>query len=343
MKVARRHRRRRSRPARCSPTCWAGPASTAVALELRSRQHVLDRIRAGVLEWGTVKTLRAAGLGARLDAEGHVHDTVNMAWDARHLLSIDLLARTGRQMMAYGQTEIQHDLYDALDAAGIADRVRRRRCHAARHRHRRPAVTYRQRRRPSASSATTSPAATATTGSVPVAIPAAPAHRVRQGLPVRLARHPLRDAAAADPHLRPQRSRVRAVLAAHADAQPLLRAGALDRHRRRLARRPLLDRAARPRPARAGRAARDRPVDREVAGPTAQLRQRADALRAPAPRRRRRAHRPAHRRQGPQPRRQRRATCAAARRPLRRRRQPLDAYSDRRWRGSGRRCGSRGG
>jgi len=108
----------------------AGPAGALLAhllgragidslvLELRSRQHVLDRIRAGVLEWGTVETLRAAGLGTRLDAEGHVHETVNVAWDACHLLSIDLRARTGRQMVAYGQSEIQRDLYDALDAAG---------------------------------------------------------------------------------------------------------------------------------------------------------------------------------------------------------------------------------
>jgi p-hydroxybenzoate 3-monooxygenase len=91
----------------------------AVVLELRSRHHVLERVRAGVLEWSTVETLREAGLGARLDAEGHVHDTLSIAWDARELLTIDLHARSGKRMMGYGQTEIQHDLYDALAAAGV--------------------------------------------------------------------------------------------------------------------------------------------------------------------------------------------------------------------------------
>ncbi len=91
----------------------------AVVLELRSRHHVLERVRAGVLEWSTVETLREAGLGARLDAEGHVHDTLNIAWDARELLTIDLHARSGRRMMGYGQTEIQHDLYDALGASAV--------------------------------------------------------------------------------------------------------------------------------------------------------------------------------------------------------------------------------
>jgi p-hydroxybenzoate 3-monooxygenase len=89
-----------------------------VVLELRSREHVLERVRAGVLEWGTVETLREVGLGARMDAEGFVHRSVNFAWDARELLSIDTMETVGRLMMGYGQTEIQHDLYDALDAAG---------------------------------------------------------------------------------------------------------------------------------------------------------------------------------------------------------------------------------
>ena len=62
----------------------AGPAGTllshlladagieSIVIERQSRDHVLSRIRAGVLEWGTVDILREAGLGGRLDAEGHV-------------------------------------------------------------------------------------------------------------------------------------------------------------------------------------------------------------------------------------------------------------------------------
>ena len=89
-----------------------------VVLELRTRAYVLDRIRAGVLEWGTVDTLRDVGLGERMDAEGHVHETVNFAWSGHDLLSIDTMAHVGKRMMAYGQTDIQHDLYAAADASG---------------------------------------------------------------------------------------------------------------------------------------------------------------------------------------------------------------------------------
>ncbi len=89
-----------------------------VVLELRSREYVLARIRAGVLEWGTVELLRELGLGDRMDAEGHVEDSVNFAWSGHGLLRLDTVELVGRRMMAYGQTEIQHDLYAAADAAG---------------------------------------------------------------------------------------------------------------------------------------------------------------------------------------------------------------------------------
>lgn len=89
-----------------------------VVVERQSRRYVLERIRAGVLEWGTVETLRKAGLGNRMDAEGHVHDTINMAWRGQEILSVDTNALLGKQMMAYGQTRIQEDLYEAGDARG---------------------------------------------------------------------------------------------------------------------------------------------------------------------------------------------------------------------------------
>lgn len=92
----------------------------AVVLERQSRRYVLDRIRAGVLEWGTVETLREAGLGARMDAEGHIHDTINMAWRGQDILSVDTNVLLGKQMMAYGQTRIQEDLYEAADARGAS-------------------------------------------------------------------------------------------------------------------------------------------------------------------------------------------------------------------------------
>ena len=89
-----------------------------IVLERQSRDHVLQRVRAGVLEWGTVETLRGAGVGARMDTEGKAHASINIAWRGSELLSISTQERVGRLMMAYGQTEIQRDLYDAVDTAG---------------------------------------------------------------------------------------------------------------------------------------------------------------------------------------------------------------------------------
>jgi p-hydroxybenzoate 3-monooxygenase len=86
-----------------------------IVLERQSRDYVLGRIRAGVLESGTVDLLRKAGVGERMDREGHVHDTVNVAWRGTDVLSIDTVELTGLRMTAYGQTAIQEDLYAALD------------------------------------------------------------------------------------------------------------------------------------------------------------------------------------------------------------------------------------
>lgn len=86
----------------------------AVVLEQRSRDYVLARIRAGVLEQGLVDILRGAGVGARLAAEGFVHDgTLIVAQGQR--VHVDFRALTGRSVTIYGQTEVTHDLYDALD------------------------------------------------------------------------------------------------------------------------------------------------------------------------------------------------------------------------------------
>lgn len=91
-----------------------------IVLERQSRDYVLSRIRAGVLEWGTVETLREAGLGDRMDAEGHIHETINIAWRGESVLSVDTNELLGKQMMAYGQTRIQEDLYAAADTRGAA-------------------------------------------------------------------------------------------------------------------------------------------------------------------------------------------------------------------------------
>jgi len=86
----------------------------SVVLERRTRQYVLSRIRAGVLEHGTAETLRKLDLGARMEREGFVHDGVNLAFLGRRL-HIDFTKAVGRPVTIYGQTEVQHDLYEAMD------------------------------------------------------------------------------------------------------------------------------------------------------------------------------------------------------------------------------------
>ncbi|MHC0054399.1 4-hydroxybenzoate 3-monooxygenase [Actibacterium sp. D379-3] len=88
-----------------------------VVLERRTRDYVLSRIRAGVLEWSTVELLRAAGVGERMDREGIVHDGCYLS-TATGMFHVDFKERVGKQVMIYGQTEVTRDLYDAQEAIG---------------------------------------------------------------------------------------------------------------------------------------------------------------------------------------------------------------------------------
>src|SRR5579872_4049300 len=90
----------------------------SIVLERQTRAHVLERIRAGVLEAGTIALLREVGLGARMDRDGHPHDGSAIAWEGRPRFFIDTFKYTGKRMMTYGQTAITEDLYAARDAAG---------------------------------------------------------------------------------------------------------------------------------------------------------------------------------------------------------------------------------
>lgn len=90
----------------------------SVIVELRSRDYVLGRIRAGVLEYGSGEVLREAGLADRMDREGFFHDGVNLAY-ADTMLRIPFKKLTGKHVIIYGQTQVQKDLYDAIDEAGI--------------------------------------------------------------------------------------------------------------------------------------------------------------------------------------------------------------------------------
>jgi len=89
-------------------------------LESRSREYVIERVRAGVLEPGTVATLTAAGVGVRLKREGMHHGGIQMAFGGRrHRVDFEELTG-GRSITVYGQNEIVRDLIDAHKAAGRA-------------------------------------------------------------------------------------------------------------------------------------------------------------------------------------------------------------------------------
>lgn len=90
-----------------------------VVLERQTRDYVLGRIRAGVLEQGFQNLMRGAGVGDRMDAEGFVHSGTYIA-SRNKSFRIDFHELTGKDVMVYGQTEVTRDLYAARDAMGGA-------------------------------------------------------------------------------------------------------------------------------------------------------------------------------------------------------------------------------
>lgn len=89
----------------------------AIVLERKTRDYVLGRIRAGVLERGTVGLLAQAGVDARLKEQGIPHDGTLIA-NGNDSFRVDFTEHTGTTVMVYGQTEVTRDLYDAREAAG---------------------------------------------------------------------------------------------------------------------------------------------------------------------------------------------------------------------------------
>ena len=91
----------------------------AVIVERQSADHVLGRIRAGVLERVCVDLLDEVGVGARMHAEGLVHGGFEMMFQGRrHRINVEQLTG-GQTVMVYGQTEVTRDLMDARNAAGL--------------------------------------------------------------------------------------------------------------------------------------------------------------------------------------------------------------------------------
>src|SRR4051812_41674999 len=90
----------------------------SVVVENRSRDYVIDRVRAGVLEQGTVDVLRAIGIGAGVARGGLRHDGVYISFAGRRH-HIDLAGLTGgKAITVYGQNEVVRDLIEARTATG---------------------------------------------------------------------------------------------------------------------------------------------------------------------------------------------------------------------------------
>jgi p-hydroxybenzoate 3-monooxygenase len=90
----------------------------SVILESRSREHVIERVRAGVLEQGTVDLMTASGVGERLNRDGMRHAGVHLAFNGRRH-RIDMAELTGgRAITIYGQNEVVKDLIEARLRSG---------------------------------------------------------------------------------------------------------------------------------------------------------------------------------------------------------------------------------
>ena len=106
------------RPGLSSRTCWRGTASSPSCSKSRDRDYVERRIRAGVLEQGTVDLLHQLGLDERLRREGMVHRGIELRFDGeRHRIPLSELTG-GRAITVYGQQEVVKDLIQARLAAG---------------------------------------------------------------------------------------------------------------------------------------------------------------------------------------------------------------------------------
>jgi p-hydroxybenzoate 3-monooxygenase len=90
----------------------------AIILERKSADYVLGRIRAGVLEWGSVELMDRVGVGARMHVEGLVHHGVELSFDGDRQ-RIDFTDLVGKAVMVYGQTEVTRDLMEAREGRTI--------------------------------------------------------------------------------------------------------------------------------------------------------------------------------------------------------------------------------
>ena len=88
----------------------------SVVLERKTKDYVLGRIRAGVLEQGLVNLLEEAGCSDRMHAEGFTHDGTLISY-GDEVFRVDFTEHTDTSVMVYGQTELTRDLYEAREKA----------------------------------------------------------------------------------------------------------------------------------------------------------------------------------------------------------------------------------
>ncbi len=91
----------------------------SVVLERKTKDYVLGRIRAGVLEQGLVALMEEAGCADRLHAEGFTHEGTLISY-GDEMFRVDFTEHTGKPVVVYGQTELTRDLYNAREAGGGA-------------------------------------------------------------------------------------------------------------------------------------------------------------------------------------------------------------------------------
>lgn len=90
----------------------------AVIVERKSRDYVLSRVRAGVLEQGSVSLFDKVGASQRLHQEGQIHQGFALAFDGAKR-RVDLHRFAGKDVTVYGQTEITRDLMDVRAERGL--------------------------------------------------------------------------------------------------------------------------------------------------------------------------------------------------------------------------------
>lgn len=88
----------------------------SVVLERKTKDYVLARIRAGILEQGLVGLMEQAGCAERMHAEGFPHDGTLISY-GDEMFRVDFAKHTGTPVMVYGQTEVTRDLYEAREKA----------------------------------------------------------------------------------------------------------------------------------------------------------------------------------------------------------------------------------